>query len=110
MPGSIGGFQSNLFPAMPKMPHAPIGGAVGGAAGADAPQVNFQEALLNSINQVGMQEKQAYAAIESSLVSDEDTQVHAMMAMKKAELAFRTMIQIRNKMVDAYNEIKDMRF
>ena len=57
-----------------------------------------------------MQEKQAYAAIESSLVSDEDTQVHAMMAMKKAELAFRTMIQIRNKMVDAYNEIKDMRF
>ncbi len=106
MPGPIGGFQPNLFPAMPKMPHAPIGGA----ADASGPQFNFQQALLNSINQVGVQEQQAYSAIESSLVGGEDTQVHALMAMKKAELAFRTMLQIRNKLIDAYNEIKDMRF
>lgn len=88
------------------MPQAPLGGA----AGANEPQFDFQQALLNSIKQVGAQEQQAYTAIESSLIGDEDTQVHAMMAMKKAELAFRTMLQIRNKLIDAYNEIKDMRF
>jgi flagellar hook-basal body complex protein FliE len=30
-------------------------------------------------------------------------------AVKKADLAFRTMLQIRNKLLDAYNELKNVR-
>jgi len=30
-------------------------------------------------------------------------------AVKKAELAFQTLMQMRNKLLDAYNEIKEMR-
>jgi len=106
MPGSISGFSPNLFPALPKLPPAAIGGAAAGVA----PQVDFQQALLSAVQQVNTQQLQANSAIEASLIGDGDTQVEAMMAMKKAEMSFRTMLQVRNKLVDAYNEIKDMRF
>ena len=43
------------------------------------------------------------------LVDGEDvTQIEAMTAMKKADLAMRLMIQVRNKIMDAYTEIKQM--
>ena len=106
MTGPINGFRPNLFPAMPQMPIAPIGGAQNG----NNEQVDFQQALLRSIQQVGNQELQANAALESSLVGNNETHVQAMISMKKTELAFRTLLQIRNKLIDAYNEIKDMRF
>ena len=36
------------------------------------------------------------------------TQVEAITAMKKADLALRLMIQFANKIMDAYTEIKQM--
>ena len=37
------------------------------------------------------------------------TQIEVMTSMKKADLALRMMIQIRNKIMDAYDEIKQLR-
>lgn len=106
MPGAINGFSPNSFPTLPKLPSLP---GVDGAASTGS-QPDFQQALLNSLSSVGEQQLQANAAVESMLVGDDTSQVQAMMSMKKAELAFRTMLQIRNKLISAYNEIKDMRF
>ncbi len=105
MPVSMNGFSPSAFPALPKVPNTALGSAAGNAA-----PVNFQQMLMNSINQVGEQQIQARESVQSTLLGEGQTQVQAMMATKKAELAFRTMLQIRNKLIDAYNEIKDMRF
>ena len=53
-------------------------------------------------------EQSAQAAVEKSFVDDDVTQIEAMTSMKKADLALRLMIQIRNKLMDAYSEIKQM--
>ncbi len=105
MPVSFNSPGPNIFPAMPQQMFTPIGTGVG-----DDSPVDFQQMLLDSMSKIGAQQMQANAAIEASLLGEGETQVQAMIALKKSELAFRTMLQIRNKLIDAYNEIKDMRF
>ncbi|MGI6160417.1 MAG: flagellar hook-basal body complex protein FliE [Christensenellales bacterium] len=44
-----------------------------------------------------------------SVLSGEDTEIHnAMIAMQKAELTLNLTIQVRNKVVEAYNEVMRM--
>lgn len=72
-------------------------------------QVSFQDVLLNSLEQVNQMDRQAQTAIASGLADNELSQAEIFTAVKKADLAFRTMLQIRNKLMEAYNEIKQMR-
>ncbi|MAG93002.1 MAG: flagellar hook-basal body complex protein FliE, partial [Planctomycetaceae bacterium] len=37
------------------------------------------------------------------------TKVEVLSSIKKADLALRTMIQVRNKMLDAYREVINLR-
>lgn len=106
MSGGIQGFRSNPFIKLPQLsPNAATPEVEGGGTRAD-----FQQMLMDSINQVGAQQIEANQAVEMMLTGNDSTQVEAMIAMKKSELAFRTLLQVRNKLIDAYNEIKDMRF
>jgi flagellar hook-basal body complex protein FliE len=50
------------------------------------------------------------AAVESSLISDDLSMVETFTAMREADIALRLMMQIRNKLVDAYQEVQQMRF
>ena len=70
----------------------------------------FQELLMRSIGDVGAMEQQAHTGVLESLTGSGDlTQVEALSALKKADLALRLMLQIRNKILDAYQEIQQMR-
>jgi flagellar hook-basal body complex protein FliE len=99
---SINGLGFPTPPATP--PAAPA--ASGSAQPADAPL--FSDLLSKSLNQVSSLEQSAQAAVERSFAGDDVTQVEALTSMKKADLALRLMIQIRNKIMDAYTEIKQM--
>jgi flagellar hook-basal body complex protein FliE len=71
---------------------------------------NFPKILENSINQITEMNKNADEAIEK-LVSGEVQDVHqVMIAMEKANLTFMTMMQVRNKLLDAYKEVMNMHF
>ena len=73
----------------------------------DGPQ--FADMLLKSLNQVSGLE--AEAGTQPSKKASRGTtsrRSKALTSMKKADLALRLMIQIRNKMMDAYSEIKQM--
>ena len=79
--------------------------AAGGQKGVD-----FQDILIRSLDQVNQLDAASQDAIAEQLSGSETmTQAEVFMAVKKADLAFRTMLQIRNKLVEAYNEIKQMR-
>lgn len=102
MSGSING----LGIPMPPMPPAAAPGVSGSAPAGDAPL--FGDLLSKALGQVNGLDKSAQAAVERSFADDDVTQIEAMTAMKKADLALRLMIQVRNKIMDAYTEIKQM--
>lgn len=66
---------------------------------------SFSEILKDTIGEVNDLQKQSDEEI-MRFVSGENTDVHsAMLAMQKADISFQTMMQIRNKILDAYKEI-----
>jgi flagellar hook-basal body complex protein FliE len=102
MPSSINGL------GIPTPPPAPGPLSANGAAAADQEAPLFGDLLVRSLSQVNGLEQSAQAAVEKSFTGDDMTQIEAMTSMKKADLALRLMIQIRNKLMDAYSEIKQM--
>jgi flagellar hook-basal body complex protein FliE len=78
-------------------------------ATSSAGTASFQDLLLNSIAETNEHQLNEQSAVEESLSGGDITQVEVATEMKKADLSLRMMLQIRNKLLEAYNEIKDMR-
>ena len=75
-------------------------------AGADA-GAGFSDALGRVVDAVESTETQANTAIGGMLAGTTD--VHdAMIALQRADLTFQFSVQIRNKLVQAYQEIMRM--
>lgn len=71
---------------------------------------SFGEVLHNAINEVNQLQKQSSEEIQK-LMTGEVNDIHtALIAVQKADLSFQTMMQIRNKIVQAYQEIMRMQF
>jgi len=69
---------------------------------------SFKEILQDSIQQVNQLQKDADLSVEK-LYRGEANVDEVMVAFKKAQLAFEALMQIRNKLIDAYEEINQMR-
>lgn len=70
--------------------------------------VSFSEMLKNSINQVNEMQLESQN-INNKFITGEIDNVHQVtIATQKAEMALQFTIQIRNKILDAYNEIMRM--
>lgn len=68
----------------------------------------FGDFLLDSISDVNNLQNQADNAVQK-LASGESKNLHeTLLAVEKAEIAFKTMNQIRTKVIDAYREIMKM--
>lgn len=70
---------------------------------------SFKDVLFDSIRQVNELQQDAQKAVEGLATGQNDNLAQVMTAVQKADLAFRTLMQIRNKLVDAYQEIRQMR-
>lgn len=71
---------------------------------------DFSRALDNGLNSLNQKQLDAQNAIET-LASGGDISVHdVMIASQKASLNMQMAMQLRNKMLTAYNEIYQMRF
>jgi flagellar hook-basal body complex protein FliE len=70
----------------------------------------FSETLRQVMNEVDSVQSQAEAKV-SDLLQGNGMDVHsAMIAVEKAELSFQLMMQVRNKIVQAYQEIARLQF
>ncbi len=67
----------------------------------------FEKLLDETIGKVASLQKEADQAIKE-LTSGEGDIVQAMIAMQKAEISFQTMVEVRNRLVSAYEEIMRM--
>jgi len=68
----------------------------------------FQKVLTGAINQVESLGNSAAASVQKFLSGDTDELHTTILATQKAELAFQLGLQVRNKVVDAYQEIMKM--
>ncbi len=68
---------------------------------------DFAKVLEESVGAVRGSLAEADATAAASLVGDAEPH-QAMIAMTKADLKFRFMVQVRNKAIDAYREIMNM--
>lgn len=89
-------------PSLPlTLPTAP--GASGGSS------TTFKEALLDSLKQVNSMQQDANRAIESLATGGDANPAEVLTAVQKADIAFRMMMQIRNKLTQAYQEVQNIR-
>ena len=89
-------------PRAPTPPSAPAG------PGAE-PSASFKEVLMQNIAQVNQLQQDAEMAIEDLAAGRRDDLDGVLIAKQKADLAFQLLLQVRNKMLGAYDEIKQMR-
>jgi flagellar hook-basal body complex protein FliE len=99
-------------PGSPQVP-APAAGA-GSSAGTDkvsagAGGKSFGDILLESIQEADRLQGSADAAIQELAAGRRDDVAGVMTAVEKADLAFRTLMGVRNKLVDAYDELMRLR-
>jgi flagellar hook-basal body complex protein FliE len=72
------------------------------------PAQSFTELLADSLLKVNEMQTEANTAIKR-LASGESKNIHeTMLAVEKADIAFKTMNQVRGKIIDAYKEIMRM--
>jgi len=81
---------------------------IGAPAAMPAPasgQGSFAGMLKSSLAEVNQLQQKADAAI-TALATGEKASLHdTMIAIEQADVSFRLMMQVRNKIVDAYQEI-----
>jgi flagellar hook-basal body complex protein FliE len=69
------------------------------------PTASFGEMLQQSINQVSRLQQEADVSI-NDLAAGKQTDIHqTMIAVEKAEVSFELLMQIRNKVIAAYESI-----
>ncbi len=83
--------------------------AVGGANPAQKSEQPFKDLLLDSLQHVNNMQQQANVAVEQLMTGGDANPAEVLTALQKADMSFRLMLQIRNKLVQAYQEIKDIR-
>ncbi|HEY0759287.1 MAG TPA: flagellar hook-basal body complex protein FliE [Acidisarcina sp.] len=103
-----------LYPAAsPLGPGSPgLSGPAGGVVLPDpidgAPA--FGDVLKSTLAQVNQLEGGAHAQVNSVLAGGGGDMSSVMIAVEKADVAFQLMMQVRNKIVSAYQDVEKMAF
>lgn len=84
-------------PAAPARPEDPQG------------TTSFKDYLLQSIEEVNSMQQAADRAVEQLATGGDVSPAEVLTAVQKADIAFKMMMQIRNKMVQAYQEVQNIR-
>lgn len=70
---------------------------------------SFKDLMIQSIDQVNSMQQNADLAVESWATGGDIDPAEVLTAVQKADMSFQMMQQIRNKLVDAFQELKEIR-
>lgn len=88
-----------------------ITGPLSGVSGPQGPAATgFGDLLSKTWDETQALTSQSRSTIETSLISEDLSMVETFTTMREADIALRLMLQVRNKLVDAYQELQQMRF
>ncbi len=83
-------------------------GRIGGAAAPANAGQSFKDFLVQSIQDVNSMQAVADKAVEKLATGGDVNPAEVLTAVQKADIAFQMMVQVRNKLVDAFTEIKNL--
>jgi len=101
--------MDNLISNLPAFPNLDQLGSTP-ASGANDGEGNFGSVLTKAINQVEQLHGSAEQQVTDLLKGDRSDVHNVMIAVEKADIAFQLMMQVRNKIVSAYQEVSRMQF
>ncbi len=97
--------EHSLIKAIEMIPEPFAGSTVKRTSQADQ---GFSELLKNAVESVNSLQHAA-GRLEDAVAKGEDVNIHqAVIAGEKAGLSFRLLMQVRSKMIDAYQEVMRM--
>ncbi|MDR0361675.1 MAG: flagellar hook-basal body complex protein FliE [Planctomycetota bacterium] len=71
--------------------------------------VEFKQFLLDNLNKVNTMQQDAGKLVSDMVMGKEQDITKVVTAMEKADVAFQTLMAVRNKLVESYQEILRMR-
>ena len=74
----------------------------------EAPDTSFKDVLVEAVGEVQRLQNEADTTIKKLIAGEIKDVTETMVAVEKADVAFKTMMTVRNKMVSAYEEIMRM--
>ncbi|HLP85127.1 MAG TPA: flagellar hook-basal body complex protein FliE [Phycisphaerales bacterium] len=84
------------------------GGQSAGAATGEA-GASFKDVLVKNLQEVNQAQQEAQQAVEDLTTGQRNDVESVILATQKADNAFRMLQQLRNRMMEAYDEVKQMR-
>ena len=85
-----------------------IGPSIGGVTGGATGEKSFAATLKDAVNSVNTAQKESDFKMQE-LATGKSQNIHeTMIAAEKADIALRLMVQVRNKMIEAYQEMMRM--
>jgi flagellar hook-basal body complex protein FliE len=97
---SLGGIQGAFTPQPASID---LGGGNNGGG-------NFTDVLKSAVDSVNQANDSASAQVSSLLQGSGGDLNSVMVAVEKADVSFQLMMQVRNKIVSAYQDIEKMQF
>lgn len=95
------------LPPMPKPPEALRFPAADQASPVDKGNP-FLEMLVGKVEDVNSMQLGADQMVHQMLTGEDVNQAEVLTAVQKADLAFRMMLQMRNKLIDAYQQVQQI--
>lgn len=84
-----------------------LGGGVGGVGGAQAP--GFQQTLTNAIDKVSSTQRASGELQQAFELGDPKADLaRVMVAMQQSQVAFKATVEVRNRLVQAYQDVMNM--
>lgn len=102
-------FSINSGAISPLRPIQPATTSSPAAKTAPAGGKDFQSYLLDSLAKVNELQTSADEGVQKLLTGQTDNVAEVFSASRKAGIAFDLLMEIRNKLMDAYTELKQMR-
>jgi flagellar hook-basal body complex protein FliE len=92
------------------LPAPDLGAKSAGSTAGLGGQSNFFDTLQGAVDQVEQLHVDAHGRVAGMLDGSGEDVHSAMIAVEKAGLAFEMMVQVRNKIVAAYQTVSQMQF
>jgi flagellar hook-basal body complex protein FliE len=91
------------------IPPAGVAPGQGGSAAKPEGGRDFKSILLDSLDEVNRLQTEADQGVQRLLAGETDNVADVLATANKAGIAFDLLMEVRNKLTDAYREIQQMR-
>ena len=95
----------------PPRPQSPLADFGKRTENADSPKSGmdmFANVLANQVKDVNTMQVDANDMVHSLLTGGDVNEAEVLTAVQKADLAFRMLLQVRNKLIEAYREVQQI--